>query len=208
MNFTEKVLKKCMPAATDANVELFTVPLVNAMARYQISESNRRMAAFLAQVAHESACLKYTSENLNYSATGLLKVFGKYFSPDQAQQYARNPEMIANRVYANRMGNGPEESGDGWKYRGRGLIQLTGRDNYELLSHALGVDFIKDPDLLEKPAAAALSAGWYWHTNGLNTIADIDGFERITRKINGGLNGLADRKEQWARCRQALHVVI
>lgn len=162
------------------------------------------IAAFLAQVGHESARLLVTEENLNYSANGLRSVFPKYFTPEQANEYARKPKAIANRVYANRMGNGSEASGDGWKFRGKGLIQITGKDNHTRCGEALGIDLVNQPDLLLQPLYAALSAGWFWQSNGLNKYAA--NIETLTKKINGGLNGLEDRKALFASSCKALGV--
>ena len=154
-----------------------------------------RKAHFLAQVAHESGGLQYAAENLNYSATGLRSVFRKYFPTDaDAAKYARKPEKIANRVYADRMGNGNEASGDGWKFRGRGLIQLTGKENYANFSRECGVDCVKNPDLLLKPDMALMSACWYWKKRNINVHADADDLIMVTKKINGGTNGLNDRQ--------------
>lgn len=151
-----------------------------------------RIAHLLAQLDHESG-LKPIAENLNYSAVGLTTVFKKYFNSESAKQYARSPQRIANRVYANRMGNGNESSGDGWKYRGRGFIQITGKDNYTALSKATGVDYINNPDLLLNEADAMISALWYWNRINGNSLADDGNIREITRRINGGFNGMADR---------------
>lgn len=161
---------------------------------YQIN-TNLRLCHFLAQIIHESGHLKYNQENLNYSAKALRSVFGKYFPTDAlAEQYARKPEKIANRVYANRMGNGDEASGDGWLRRGRGLIQLTGTDNYKACSKALNIDLMKNPDLIVSNAEVCVkTACWYWSVNNLNKYADIDDIKTITKRINGGYNGLEDR---------------
>lgn len=156
-----------------------------------------RLANFFGQLHHESA-LKPVSENLNYSQGALLRVFKKYFSVGNINQYARKPEKIANLVYANRMGNGDEASGDGWKYRGRGFIQLTGKDNYRMLSDATGVDYVDNPDLLLNEADAMMATIWFWQVNRLNELADNDNIGLITKRINGGLNGLEDRKK-WVR---------
>jgi putative chitinase len=157
--------------------------------------SNLRLKHFFAQLDHESG-LKPISENLNYSAIGLLETFGKYFKTHvYAKQYARNPEKIANKVYANRMGNGSESSGDGWKYRGRGFIQLTGKNNYSQLSKDTGIDYLNNPDLLLNEADAIIAVLWFWTENRLNRFADMDNVEGLTRAINGGYNGLAHRKE-------------
>jgi len=154
-----------------------------------------RLAHFFAQAEHESG-LKPISENLNYSAEGLIKVFKKYFPTLQfAKLYARNPEKIANKVYANRMGNGTEQSGEGWKYRGRGFIQITGKFNYMKLSTNTGIDFVSNPELLLLEANSMISALWFWNENRLNAIADKDDLKGITKRINGGYNGLEHRKE-------------
>lgn len=162
-----------------------------------------RLAHFLAQTEHESG-LKPIAENLNYSASGLLATFGKYFnnSPNEAKKYERQPEKIANRVYANRMGNGNEASGDGWKYRGRGFIQITGKDNYLMLSKDTRIDCLNNPDLLLQEANAMISALWFWNKHKLNELADKDDILGITKKINGGTNGLEHRKkllEKWKK---------
>lgn len=213
MILTESILKACMPHATEADIKLFTGPLNLTCDKYEIN-TNRRQAAFIAEIAHESNNLVGLRENLNYTTEGLMKTFPKYFDLTMAVKYSHNPEMIANRVYANRYGNGPEESGDGWKYRAGGLLGYTFKDNYESLSIALNYDFVKDPDAIVKPGAASLSAGLYWYTHELNRIADIDGFMRISILINGknkstGLpNGWEERLKHWENCRKALNVMI
>jgi putative chitinase len=153
-----------------------------------------RLAHFWGQLHHESN-LKPINENLNYSATGLLKIFPKYFNEKTANLYARQPQKIANKVYSNRMGNGDEKSGDGWKYRGKGFIQITGKSNYQLLSKDLGIDYINYPEKLLNEADALISALWFWKKNGLNKLADTDNVLSITKKINGGTNGLSHRTE-------------
>lgn len=163
-----------------------------------------RQAMFLAQMDHESG-LRPISENLNYSESGLLKTFSKYFTPSEAKKFARKPESIANRVYANRMGNGNEASGDGWKYRGRGFIQLTGKNNYKLLSEGTGVDYLNNPDLLLNEADAMIAALWYWDTNNLNKWADLGDIDTVSDIINigrstekyGDANGFKDRKAKY-----------
>jgi putative chitinase len=166
-------------------------------------ETPEQQASFLGQCAHESANFTALTENLNYKAESLCKVWPKRFPTlESAQPYHRNPEKIANKVYSSRMGNGDEASGDGWKYRGRGLIQLTGKSNYEAFGKAIDVDVVSDPDLVETPAYAALSAGWFWSTNRLNEIAsDITA---VTKKINGGTHGLEDRIAKTEKALQAL----
>jgi len=153
-----------------------------------------RLAHFMAQIEHESG-LKPIAENLNYSANGLRKTFKKYFTDLEAIKYQRKPELIANRVYANRMGNGNEASGDGFKFRGRGFIQITGKNNYILVSKDTHIDFLNNPDLLLIEANAMISALWFWKKNNLNFWADRDDINTITKKINGGYNGLSHRKE-------------
>lgn len=166
--------------------------LETAMKEFNI-QTPKTCAMFIAQVLHESGKLTATKENLNYSEQALVTVFGKYFDRNMAKYYARNPEKIANRVYANRMGNGDEKSGDGWRYRGRGLIQLTGKSNYINCGKALGKDLVTDPTYLETPEGAARSAGWYWSSRGLNRSAEAGDITTNTRLINGGLNGYDDR---------------
>jgi putative chitinase len=166
-------------------------PLTAAFQRFDISTPERQ-AAFIGQCAHESGNFKTLQENLNYSAKGLHATWPSRFpSEEAAQPFHRNPEKIANKVYSGRMGN--TEEGDGWKYRGRGLIQLTGKDNYRLASDALGVDFVANPDLVLTKEYAALTAAWYWNKRGLNKEADAKDFTGMTKKINGGTIGLADR---------------
>ncbi len=153
-----------------------------------------RLAAFLAQVKVESGSLAFVVENLNYSASGLLNTFPKYFDQTSAAAYARQPEKIANRVYGSRMGNGNEASGDGWKYRGRGLIQLTGKDNYTKLTQ-LGVSCLGDnSSYLETKEGAARSAAAFWGMRGLNELADRGDFTEITRRVNGGMKAAAERQ--------------
>jgi putative chitinase len=153
-----------------------------------------RVAHFLAQTAHESGGFNHFVENLNYSAEGLKNTFAKYFRQVNAADYARKPEKIANHVYANRMGNGDEASGDGWKFRGRGLIQLTGRDNYTAFSKESGQDAVENPDYLATPTGAAASAAWFWQQRGINAPADADNIVKVTQLINGGTIGLDDRQ--------------
>lgn len=163
-----------------------------------------RMAAFLAQCAHESGDFKFIKENLNYRAPSLRKTFGKYFPTDEiAQQYANKPEKIANRVYANRMGNGPEESGDGYRYCGRGLIQLTGKENYFWFAASLQITPEEASEYMETFEGAAQSACWFWETNNLNQWADAKDILTLTKRINGGTIGLEDRKRHFEH---ALHI--
>ena len=172
-------------------------------------DNPKRVAAYLAQTLHESNLLRATEENLNYSADGLLKTFPKYFKTREvANAYARNPQKIANRVYANRMGNGNETSGDGWRYRGRGFIQLTGKTNYQLFMKGdwCEKDVVREPDLLTKFYYNQLASLWFWKSRGLNGLADYENIEGITRKINGGINGLAERKLLYRRFAKELGI--
>lgn len=154
-----------------------------------------RLAHFMAQIEHESG-LKPISENLNYSAKGLGTTFKKYFpNTILTNKYANQPQRIANIVYANRMGNGSVNSGEGWKYRGRGFIQITGKENYFRLHIDTDLDCVRNPDLLLEEANAMLSACWFWKLKGLNSLADKDDISAITKKINGAFIGLEHRKE-------------
>ena len=179
--------------------------LNKVLPQYEIT-TKLRLCHFLAQILHESGNLKYKCENLNYSAKALRSVFGKYFKTDEiANQYARKPEKIANRVYANRMGNGDEASGDGWLRRGRGLIQLTGTDNYKACSKALNVDLMKNPDLIISNAEICVkTACWFWNKNNLNDLADRDDIKTITKRINGGYNGIDDRTDILKRAKSII----
>jgi putative chitinase len=194
---------------TQERADKYGQSLIDAMTVYRIN-TPARIAAFLAQVVHESGELKTASENLNYSAGGLRKTFPKYFTNDDiAKQYEHQPDKIANYVYANRMGNGNEASGDGAKYKGRGLIQLTGRDNYAKLTIDMNVDFITDPELLEHPHHAAMSAAWFWNKHELNDLADLNtmaSFTSITKVINGGTNGLESRIGYWVAYKHTLGI--
>jgi len=164
-----------------------------------------RVAHFVAQCAHESGNFVFIKENLNYKAASLMNTFKKYFPTQElAQQYANKPERIANRVYASRMGNGPEESGDGWRYCGRGLIQLTGKDNYTFFAGSLGISEEEAAEYLATFEGAAQSACWYWEQNKLNRFADANDVKGLTRAINGGYIGLSDRENH---TEHALHIL-
>lgn len=156
--------------------------------------TNHRIAAFLANIGVESAQLMVTQENANYSAQGLRKVFPKYFPTDEmAEQYAHHPEAILNRVYANRMGNSYEETGEGYFYRGRGLIQLTGKNNYITASKLMGVNIFANAELLCTPTYSVLSATTFWASRNLNNIVDTQDFVKVCETINGGRIGLQER---------------
>ena len=168
-------------------------------------DNEKRIAAFLAQTSHESMNYTRVIENLNYSWTSLRSVFPKYFPNDSlAKKYAHNQRAIANRVYANRMGNGPESSGDGWRYRGRGLIQLTGKYNYKKFGDSLGISLSEVPDFLETFDGAVISACWYWENKDLNYYADNDDIKSITKLINGGYIGLEDRIRKYSNILEIL----
>lgn len=159
-----------------------------------------RISAFMSQCAHESASFNTLVENLNYSRPALLNVFPKYFTEENVDDYAREPVKIANRVYSNRMGNGDESSGDGWQFRGRGVIQLTGRNNYAAFKEKYDIDVLSDPDLVSTDKRVALlSAIWFWQVNSLNRHADSGDFRTLTRRINGGFNGLEDREKYYMK---------
>ena len=163
--------------------------------------TKERVCMFLAQCGHESGGFTLTVENLNYGAKGLLSTFPKYFkNVNEAILYERKPEKIANKVYANRMGNGPESSGDGWKYRGRGFIQLTGKSNYEAFSKDMDIDTVNNPDLVKDDLSIAIrSAVWFWNKNNLNSYCDKGDFIGLTKRINGGTNGLSDREAKYKK---------
>jgi putative chitinase len=171
---------------------------------YEIN-TPKRIAAFIAQCAHESGGFRFVSENLNYKAESLMKVFPKYFHDrDLAQSCQKQPAKIANIVYANRMGNGDTASGDGFRYRGRGLIQLTGKDNYTWFAASIEISVQEAAEYLETFEGAAQSACWFWENNNLNKWADLGDIEKMTRIINGGTIGLEDRKKHYAH---ALHIL-
>ncbi len=204
MNITTKLLEDM--GVAESNAMEYVDDLNELLPKYGITDSKIRLAHFLSQVLHESGMMRYDTENLNYSATALKAVFGKYFkTQDQADAYARKKDKIANRVYADRMGNGDEASGDGWKYRGRGLMQLTGKDNYKAFSAWLAEPGVVDePDLVASDFAVA-SAVFYWDRNNLNDIADQDDIKRMTKRINGGYNGLQHRKDLYAKAVELLN---
>lgn len=202
-------LVRCMPLIKDPGV--WADALEEAMDRFEIN-TLQRMAAFLAQVAHESGDCRRVVENLSYSAGRLTAVWPKRFPTiDRATPYAHQPEALANYVYANRLGNGDVSSGDGWNFRGRGLLMITGRGNYRSAGAALGLGLETLPELLEQPLPAALAAAQFWASRGLNELADDrnddnddEDFVRISIVINGGRVGLDDRRARWTRAKAAL----
>jgi putative chitinase len=163
-----------------------------------------RVAAFLAQTAHESGGYRAIKENLNYKAESLCKVWPRYFNAGNAAQYAHQQEKIANRAYANRMGNGPEESGDGWKFCGRGLIQLTGKDNYSRYAQSLEISLDEASEHLTTFEGCVQSAAWFWEANNLNQFADSGDMLTLTKRINGGTLGLEDRIKHYKHAIQVL----
>ena len=199
MQITQQQLGACI--GNNPYVEQWTNALNKILPDYSI-DTPERVAAFIAQSAHESGNFTALHENLNYRAETLRKVFPKYFPTDEiAQQYASQPnkaELIANRVYANRMGNGPEALGDGFRYCGRGLIQLTGKSNYQAFAESIETPVEQIPEFLATFEGAVQSACWFWESNNLNQYADSGDILTMTRRINGGTIGLEDRKRHYA----------
>ncbi len=205
MDLTLEQLKQLLPK--NPYVQNWHNALVQLFPDYEIN-TPKRMAAFIAQCSHESAGFMILTENLNYKAATLRKIFPKYFPDDAtAQRYASMPnkqEAIANKVYANRMGNGDEASGDGFRYRGRGLIQLTGKQNYSWFAASLEITPEEATEYLGTFEGAAQSACWFWETNKLNQWADKGDIVTLTKRINGGTIGLDDRIKHYEH---ALHVL-
>lgn len=191
-DFTPEKLAQCLSRNKDPQA-LFEA-LEQVLPKYEINTVDR-VAAFLAQCGHESADFTTLQENLNYSAKGLQATWPKRFINEQAAApYNRNPERIANKVYANRMGNGDEASGDGWTYRGRGAIQLTGHDNYQAFANSIGCSIEEAVEYTETLQGAVESAAWFWNGRNLNELADQRNVTAMTKKINGGTLGLDERK--------------
>jgi putative chitinase len=191
--FTREAVHHLIPRVK--NFDEWYDNLLNILPEYDI-DTPHRVAAFMAQCGHESGGFTVMQENLNYSAKGLRGTFGKYFPNDEiAKQYERKPEKIANRVYGNRMGNGPEESGEGWYFRGRGIVQITGKNNYTKCSQSLFESnvLVENPDLLLETEYAIHSACWFWSAARLNELADVGDIKTMTKRINGGFIGLEDR---------------
>jgi len=194
----EEDISRAFPYAKVDNISKYYSGILLTLDKFEINTPERQ-AAFLSQCAHESANFSRVVENLNYSSDALRSVWPRQFPTKEiANSYHRKPELIANRAYANRMGNGPESSGDGWKYRGRGFIQITGKYNYRLCGDFLQMDLLSCPELLQEDPAAVLSAGWFWSINNLNILADQEDILSITRRINGGTHGLDDRKTKYS----------
>ena len=196
-------VKRFVGDGADELDEVLLRKLNEIVAKYNINTTPRRFSHFMAQLAHESQHFTVLEENLNYSAEGLMSTFSNYFkSYDHAKEFERQPEQIANYVYANRMSNGNEASGDGYRFRGRGYIQLTGRENYEKASHRIGIDLVSNPDIVSTNRELALEvAADYWNSRNLNTLADTNDVKSVTKKINGGFNGLEDRKSLLQRAK-------
>lgn len=199
---TQEQLAKILPK-NKAIVEW--LPLVNELLdKYEIN-SKERVAAFLAQTAHESLEFTILTENLNYSADSLCKVWPRRFpSLTEAQPFHRNPQKIANRVYSSRLGNSDEASGDGWKYRGRGLIQLTGKDNYSAFANSMNIGLDEAVLYLDTKRGALESACWFWKKNNLNVLADAQDIVALSKKINGGTIGLVHRQEMYKLAMEVL----
>ena len=200
-NFTQEQLKEMIPR--NPYVPQWYEAISSILPEYEIN-TPQRVAAFLAQCAHESGGFVFLKENLNYKAPSLRKVFPKYFPDDAtASAYANKPERIANRVYANRMGNGDESSGDGWRYCGRGLIQLTGKDNYTFFAASIDIPVEEASEYLQTFEGAVQSACFFWEQNNLNKWADAGDILTLTKRINGGTIGLEDRIKHYEH---ALHI--
>ena len=202
MIITESQLCSALGIKSD-RASIWVDPLNETFARFGLVDPFH-VSAFLAQIGHESARLSSVEENLNYSSNGLTSTFPKYFTHEQANDYARQPVKIANRVYADRMGNGDEISGDGFRYRGKGLLQVTGKENHAACGKALGLPLVDDPELLLEPINAALSAGWFWNAKKLNNLAELEDLRGITKVVNGGMNGFADRQLLYQTAKKAL----
>jgi putative chitinase len=186
-----------------AHAQMLIEGVNTAITQADLSNS-LRLASFLGQCAHESDGFKFFEENLNYRAESLCRTWPSHFNVEIAPEYAHKPEKIANRAYANRGGNGSEESGDGWSFRGRGALQITFKANYEECSRDLGIDFVSNPDIVATPEGAFVTAGWFWTKHGLNHYADNQDWVGMTKKINGGTIGLEQRI---ARIERALQVL-
>lgn len=193
MELTKEKLQKVSSKFADNFTDVSAI-----FVKYEINTLNR-IAGFMAQCGHESGDFTIMKENLNYSSQGLLKVFGKYFDATSAEKYAKKPEMIASRVYGSRMGNGPEATGDGFKFRGRGFIQLTGKDNYTAFAKSINKTLDETVVYLETFAGALESACWFWKSRNLNLTCDNDDIVSMTKKINGGTIGLDDRKARYTK---------
>lgn len=206
MSFTFDFKKEHLAAVIPGNpyIDHWYEALSEILPEYEIN-TPKRVAAFLAQCAHESGGFKFLTENLNYRAETLFKLFKKYFPTlEEAKKFEKQPQKIANKIYGGRMGNGDESSGDGFRYCGRGLIQLTGKTNYTWFAESIGIDVEEVPEYLGTFEGAIQSACWFWETNNLNKEADAGDIKTMTKKINGGFIGLEDRVHHYEH---ALHVM-
>jgi putative chitinase len=199
MQITQDQLAQILPG--NAYIEHWCEALNKILPDYDIT-TPQRVAAFLAQTAHESGGYTALHENLNYQAASLCRVWPTHFTAAIADQYAHNPEKIANRAYAGRMGNGDEASGDGWNFCGRGLLQVTGRVNYQAFADSVGMNIADVPAFLQTFEGAVQSACWFWENNNLNSYADSGDFVTMTKKINGGTLGLDDRQHRYLHAMQ------
>ena len=204
MELTKEMIMEEFPHAKPELVDALC-GAVEVLEEYGI-DTPLRMAHFLAQTSHESGGFRAVEENLNYRAETLSKIFPKYFRDKDTNDYAKKPEKIANLVYGNRMGNGPVESGDGYRYRGRGLIQLTGKSNYEKFAEGIESTLEEAVEYLTTPEGAVESAAWFWANNGLNELADTDDVTKVTKRINGGTIGLAEREAHTEAFKEMLGV--
>jgi putative chitinase len=205
MKVTKEQLTKFFNKTPAATVEPLVDDLNHALEQYSIN-TPQRIAAFMAQIDIESGGLRAREENLNYSAKRLTEVFPRHFKDVDPNAYDRAPEKIANRVYRDRMGNGSEASGDGWRYRGRGFIQLTGKNNYTAFGKSMGMTAEEASDYMNNPEGACMSAGWFWETNKLNAVADKGNIDEVSRIINAGpagamssVHGLDKRRDSYKR---------
>ena len=207
MQITPEQLREILPK--NPYIDQWCEALNKILPDYEIN-TPQRVAAFIAQCAHESGGFVFLKENLNYRAASLRKIFPKYFPDDAiANDYASRPnkqEAIANRIYGGRMGNGPEDSGDGYRFCGRGLIQLTGRNNYEAFAESIETPVEEIPEYLQTFEGAVQSACWFWETNNLNQYADTDDIKTMTRRINGGFIGLEDRIKHYEHAKHVFGV--
>lgn len=204
--FTIDQLRAAVPGARESTLPEHFPHILTTMIRFEI-DTPLRIAMFIAQTGHETGNFSRFTENLMYSAAALRVTFKKYFPTSaKAEEFARKPEKIADLVYANRMGNGPVESGDGWRYRGRGAIQVTGRDKYRRYGEKLKADFLGNPDQVAGVELGWLVAGLFWDEQDLNRWADAGDVTRVTVLINGGKNGLDDRRVRYSRAKIAMGI--
>jgi putative chitinase len=204
MGFTFDFTEDKFAQLISTNTQEWYLALVDNLPQHDIN-TPERVAAFVAQCAHESGGFRRLKENLNYKWESLRRVFPKYFPTDElAKEYAHKPEQIANRIYGGRMGNGDESTGDGYRYCGRGLIQLTGRNNYTKFADHMGMAVEEVPQLLETYDGAVKSACWFWHSNNLNQWADAGDMLNMTKRINGGTMGLEDRIKHYNHAMEVL----